>query len=143
MRIFNATSPLHLNDEANERRVVNWLGVIAVLSMAGVVALAMSASRSEFGIDTAVIVALIGITAQCASSLGTRRTRQTPGDSGSTQPEPTPLVINSAPAATGTSTPDGDPVAATPMTTIQRGDTTVTVPADTFTTQADDDYLGH
>lgn len=68
------------SEQENERRVVNWLGGIALASLAGVVVLAFGAGRTV-GIDTAVIVSLVAITAQCASSLGTRRTRVNSTDS--------------------------------------------------------------
>lgn len=70
------------SEQENERRVVNWLGVIALASLVGVVVLARDSGRTV-GIDTAVIVALVGIIAQCASSLGTRRTRMNGTDDGS------------------------------------------------------------
>lgn len=73
------------SEQENERRVVNWLGVIALASLAGVVVLALDSGRTV-GIDTAVIVALVGIIAQCASSLGTRRTRVNTPDSDAPQP---------------------------------------------------------
>lgn len=81
------------SEQENERRVVNWLGVIALASLAGVVVLAEGSGRTV-GIDTAVIVALVGIIAQCASSLGTRRTRMnaTDSDTSSTVSMPTANV---------------------------------------------------
>lgn len=66
-----------MTENENERRVANWLGVIALASLVSVVVLAVNAGRTV-GIDTAVIVALVGVIAQCASSLGTRRTRTEP-----------------------------------------------------------------
>lgn len=66
-----------MSEHENERRIVNWLGTIALTAIAGAVALAWSASR-QVGIDTATIVALIGIAAAAQSSLGTRRTRGEP-----------------------------------------------------------------
>lgn len=81
------------SEQSNERRVVNWLGTIAVAALIAVTYLAATATRNAVGIDTAVIVALIGVIAQCASSIGTRRTRggSTPDDGqpgDPTQPPP-------------------------------------------------------
>jgi hypothetical protein len=75
---------------SNERRVVNWLGTIAVAALVGVVYLAATASKTGIGIDTAVIVALIGVIAQCASSIGTRRTRTNTPTSDTPAPRPSP-----------------------------------------------------
>ena len=84
------------SEQENERRVVNWLGVIALASLVGVVVLARDSGRTV-GIDTAVIVALVGIIAQCASSLGTRRTRMgTTGDDGTGSNDSDPAVSQQA-----------------------------------------------
>lgn len=68
---------------SNDRAVVDRLFAIAVAAIVGVVIL--SATHS----DRTVIVALIGIAAGAASSLGTRRTRFTqPPTPDPTQPPP-------------------------------------------------------
>lgn len=74
----------------NERRNVNWLGVIAVLSVIGAVYLA-DRSGSSVGIDTAVIVALVGLASSCAAGIAVRRTRQSAADPG-TPPPWAPLI---------------------------------------------------
>lgn len=75
------------SEQSNERLIVNWLGAIALAAIVGAVALALNSAKATVGVDTAVIVALIGIAAAATSSLGTRRTRlETTTDP--TQPPP-------------------------------------------------------
>lgn len=75
----------HALEQANERRVVHWLGAIACLSISAAVALVATADKSSAaGIETAVIVAMIGVATACVSSLGTRRTRTDPQPAGPT-----------------------------------------------------------
>lgn len=77
-----------LEEQQNERRVVNWLGAIAVVAVIAATYLVASSQRTKVGVDTAVIVAFVTITGQCASSLGSRRTRLTPADGDSRPPTP-------------------------------------------------------
>lgn len=81
VRQLDVGADVAYHEQASERRVVNWIGMIAVMSIVATVVLVMVSSTTEFGVDTAVIVALVGIIAQATSALGTRRARFT-GDPG-------------------------------------------------------------
>lgn len=65
----------------NERRVIDWLGGIAVAALVGVVAVVVTTAGKPTGLDTATLVALIGVATAAVTALGVRRTR--------TGPEPT------------------------------------------------------
>ncbi len=64
-------------DDENERRVIDRLFWIAVLAIAGAVAVAFAAQGD-------VSTALLVIGTNCVTALGVRRTRQTPAPDGPT-----------------------------------------------------------
>jgi len=82
-----------MTEHDNERRIVTWLGAIACLAICAAAVLVVTSTRTKFGIDTAVVVAFVGIAGTCVSSLGTRRTRtDPPPDPGTPPPYPPPGV---------------------------------------------------
>lgn len=72
--VHNDAMSNNLDEQDIERRVVNWLGVLAVVAILGVVILELIGRTSE----ASLTIALIGIASAAASSLGTRRTRIEP-----------------------------------------------------------------
>ena len=59
----------------NERRVIDWLGGIAVAALVGVVTVVVTTAGKPTGLDTATLVALIGVATAAVTALGVRRTR--------------------------------------------------------------------
>lgn len=59
----------------NEKRIIDWLGVIAMTAIIGFVLVAIQAPAKPTTVDVSALVALIGVAGSSVTAMGVRRTR--------------------------------------------------------------------